>query len=172
MISLYVDGGLIGPNGKALGGTWALRVVEERPPLPDLVICEDSGIILDGGGCKITNNVTEMLAMVRGLQALGPDFSGRVCSDSMITLGRAFKGWRWTNIPAWMMRQYEAARRALVNWDRLEAVLLAGHPTRAQLESGIGHSGLPVSIHNVWCDQACSAQARKHLELIAHGEKV
>lgn len=46
-----------------------------------------------------------------------------------------------------------------------KTVLLQGHPTKADLACGIGKKrNLPVSIHNVWCDEACGKAAREFLE--------
>jgi hypothetical protein len=103
----------------------------------------------------VSNNLTEMLALVKGLEALPVDWAGMVCSDSSITLGRAFKGWKWTNIPEWLHHRYQAARARLINYDNFTHTLLCGHPTKAQLAAGTGRHGYPVSEHNVWCDEAC-----------------
>jgi len=79
-----------------------------------------------------------------------------VYSDSAVTLGRVFSGWKWKNIPVWMHKVYQEQRARLTYWSEIKYVQLDGHPTKAQLLSGIGKRGNPVSEHNVWCDQACT----------------
>lgn len=165
MSDLYCDGGVIGANPSDVGGTWAFRIIESRPP-EDAVITEASGLITpDENLPAITNNLTEMLALVRGLQALPEGWAGTVYSDSQITLGRAFMGWKWKNIPAWLHHEYQQAR-ARLNWQNIRWVLLSGHPTRAELANGISKSGRPVSAHNVWCDMACGKVAEEYVALL------
>ena len=93
--------------------------------------------------------------MIKGMESLPHDWNGTVLSDSQITLGRVFLGWKWNNVPAWVHRRFQSVRARLVNYEAFEHVLLAGHPTRKQLEAGVGRHGYRVSIHNVWCDEAC-----------------
>jgi ribonuclease HI len=163
---LYADGGVIQKNPSKTGGTWAFRIVANG-----VVVCERSGVItpLQAGLETITNNLTEMLAVINGLKVLGstPKWIGTVYSDSQITLGRVFEGWKWTGIPGWLHSDYQAARHGLLCWDQIQHVLLSGHPTRAQLEAGTGKGGRPVSIHNVWCDKRCGEEAAKFGE-VAH----
>lgn len=103
----------------------------------------------------VTNNQTEMLALIVGLEQLPAGFRGTIYSDSQVTLGRVFMGWKWKNIPGWMHRRYQKQRARLLDWDEIKYVLLDGHPTKAQLQAGRGKRGHPVSEHNVWCDEAC-----------------
>lgn len=148
---LYVDGGVIGTNPSAIGGTYAIRLISE-----DGNTWGYGAVIpaTDMGG-EVTNNQTEMLALLKGLAKLPADFTGTIYSDSAVTLGRVFSGFKWKNVPGWMHRIYRQQRARLVNWDRIQYVLLDGHPTKAQLQAGIGKRGHPVSEHNVWCDDAC-----------------
>jgi len=161
MNELYADGGVIDKNPSAIGGTWAYRIVSSPKPIIFLV-----GYITPKRAKlpSITNNLTEMLALVRGLEALPTDWVGTVYSDSQITLGRAFEGWKWNGIPDWLHHDYQDARKHLLHWDQINHILLSGHPTRAQLAAGIGKNGRPVSIHNVWCDKACSEMAKTYRE--------
>lgn len=156
MNQLFTDGGVIGINPSPQGGTWAFRLLQDEQ-----VVIERFGVItpIESGQPSITNNLTEMLALVMGLRALPLDWIGTVYSDSAITLGRAFDGWKWKGIPSWLTSLYQEARERLLFWDDIQHVLLAGHPTRAQLAAGIGRNGNPVSIHNVWCDRACHQAA-------------
>ena len=172
MTNLYCDGGVIGKNPSPIGGTWAFCVVDVE--LFDLHIIEQSGVIVPAQARlpEITNNLTEMLALVRGLQNLPDDWKGTVYSDSQITLGRVFDGWKWNGIPNWLHVEFQRERKRLCNWEYIRWQLLQGHPTRAELDAGIGKRGYPVSIHNQWCDRACGAEADKfmkkfEMELIA-----
>ena len=163
---LYADGGVIGQNPSAVGGTWAWRQVSEVPGMGDVVGASSAGVITpkEAGMLAISNNLTEMLAVLRGLESLPADWVGTVCSDSQVTLGRLFAGWKWTNIPLWMHQLYQEQAKRLVYWSAIRHQLLAGHPTRAQLQAGAGHSGLPVSEHNKWCDAMCGLAAEAHLK--------
>lgn len=155
--ALYADGGVIGTNPSTLGGTWAYVLVDDDGQSLD----EQSGIVTAAGAGvgAVTNNYTEFLALVLGMEALPEGWRGTIFSDSMISLGRLFRGWKMTGIPAPLVKRGGIAlqRLDLVN---VRHVLLDGHPTRAQLRAGVGKRGNPVSVWNVRCDTLCSAQAR------------
>jgi ribonuclease HI len=158
---LYADGGVITHNPSEIGGTWAYRILKDG-----LVTCEFSGILTPKQAKMVTvsNNLTEMCAVIAGLRALPDDWTGTIYSDSQITLGRLFMSWKWNEIPQWLHDMYKDAQKRLVNWERLTWVLLDGHPTKAHLAAGLGKRGHPVSEHNKWCDQACTAAAKHYLE--------
>lgn len=158
--AVYADGGVIQRNPSPLGGTWAYVYVGAD----DQQIAHDSGIVLPRQNLPlITNNLTEFVALVKALEALPAGWSGQVLSDSQVTLGRMFLGWRLSGIPSVLVRQYEAAR-ARLDWANVRWTLLDGHPTKAQLAAGVGKRGNPVSAHNVFCDQACGRQSKAFLE--------
>ena len=154
---LFVDGGVVGRNPSPIAGTRAWRRVHDG-----IVFDQGSAIITptDAVLPAITNNLTEMLALVLGFEDLPATWVGTICSDSQITLGRAFLGWRWKNIPTWLHHRFQAQRARLAHYDQFKYVLLDGHPTKAQLLSGVGKRGHPVSEHNVWCDEACRLKAQ------------
>ncbi len=159
---LYVDGGVIQHNPSSQGGTWAFLLLNMN-----VVEKAQSGMITpqQAGLPAITNNLTEMLAMLKGLAALPASWKGTVYSDSQVTLGRIFQGWKWTNIPRWMHLVFQAQTMRLAWWPGgFQYVLLDGHPTKAQLAAGIGKRGHPVSEYNVLCDQWCQGEAQKFLE--------
>lgn len=160
---LFVDGGVIRKNPSTIGGTWAWRHIN-----PDGKINSGSGVITpsQAGMPAITNNLTEMLALLYGLSNLPRGWVGTVYSDSAITLGRAFMGWRWSGIPSWMLDLYKINAHHIN--DKVRWVQLDGHPTKAQLLSGIGKRGNPVSEHNVWCDAACGRAGEHYLAGLAH----
>jgi len=162
IISLYCDGGVIGSNPSAIGGTHAYKLIFDDGTekgnasvlTPDLV------------GGPVTNNQTEMLALLKGFMELPEDFTGTVYSDSQVTLGRAFMGWKWKNVPTWMHKLYQTQRAKFTNWEQIGYVLLDGHPTRQQLQAGYGKRGHRVSEHNVWCDHECQRAGAMFLETI------
>lgn len=158
IIAIYADGGVIGANPSATGGTFAWCHVARHK----IRVAEGSGVITPGecGLPEITNNLTEFLAVVRGLQNLPAGWSGTVYSDSRITLGRFFESWSMKGIPLWLVQEGGEAM-ARLDWQNCRGVLLDGHPTKKQLASGLGKRGNPVSIFNVWCDKACGQEAAK-----------
>jgi hypothetical protein len=97
----------------------------------------------------------------QALEAMPEGWSGTVHSDSQIALGRVFKGWRENNLPKNIS---DRSRAALKRMGKIETVLLQGHPTKADLACGIGKKrNLPVSIHNVKCDELCRKAAQEYL---------
>lgn len=162
IVALYCDGGVIQKNPSPIGGTWAWCGVDAGGSR----VVECGGVVPVNGERLITNNHTEQMAIVKALEAMPDGWSGTVYSDSMIALGRVFKGWRTKNLP---VNVSQRAAAAVARLGTIETVLLQGHPTKADLECGIGAKrGFPVSIHNVWCDQECARQAREYLQ--AKGE--
>lgn len=162
MNELYCDGGVIKVNPSPIGGTWAYCLLADGN-----VVQQESGVVFPAqiNMSTVSNNLTEMLAVLKGLSSLPNDWQGMIYSDSQVTLGRVFMGWKWNNIPVILHKLYRYHRERLINWDHLGWVLLDGHPTKTQLEAGTGKRGHPVSEHNVWCDKACQAVAKKYLEL-------
>lgn len=162
VVALYCDGGVILKNPSNIGGTWAfcgVNAVGER-------IIEQSGVV-PANGRDISNNHTEQIAITKALEAMPDGWSGIVHSDSMIALGRVFKGWREKNLPRNIS---DRSRIAVQRLGKIETVLLQGHPTKADLAAGIGKKrNLPVSIHNVWCDKACGLEGKKYLENLEIG---
>src|SRR5688500_18958595 len=113
IVALYVDGGVIVTNPSIIGGTYAWRVVYyEGAPLGRGAVVTTSQM-----GGLVTNNQTEMLALLEGLKRLPDHFNGTIYSDSQVTLGRIFMGWKWKNIPAWMHTLYKEQRARLSYWD-------------------------------------------------------
>lgn len=158
---LYCDGGVIQINPSPVGGTYAYCLVKNGKR-----IWERAGMISQAeSDCPaVTNNLTEMLAVLYGLHCLPEDWTGTVFSDSQITIGRLSMGWKWKNIPRWVHSVFKNVRGLMVNFEKISFVLLDGHPTKAQLELGVGRHGYPVSEHNVWCDQACGEVARTFID--------
>jgi ribonuclease HI len=160
--SVYADGGVIGSNPSAIGGTYAYRLIEEDGQLGHYI---DGAFVLTAreNGGPVTNNQTEMLAVLSALELVPDDWAGILYSDSQVTLGRVFMGWKWANVPQFMHEKYKAIRARLTHFEDIRFTLLDGHPTKAQLQAGKGKRGGPVSEHNVWCDHACTGAGEKYL---------
>lgn len=155
-LELYTDGGVVGRNPSALGGTWAWCLVGDNK-----VIDEGSGFISpeDMELEVVTNNVSELYAALRGVEALPEGFSGRLYTDSIITLYRFTDGNGFKGVPDWLKERVLAARKN-ANW-QYDAVLVGGHPTRHELRLGCRKDGKRVSKWNVRCDKRCRELAAK-----------
>lgn len=156
MEELYADGGCIGPNPSPLGGTWAwVRTRDDAP------IQAASGVLLpsDLHATQVSNNNSELYALLVALLTLPEGWDGRVNSDSQTALGWVFKGWKQDKIPPCL----RDVLNALITSGKLlflDSRLLQGHPTKEDLRKGVGAKrGLPVSIHNVACDAMCNEEA-------------
>ncbi len=164
--ALYADGGVISRNPSPIGGTWAYCLVDEHGQR----VKEVSKILYPELGMPlVTNNVTELLALVQGLYALPEDFTGTVYSDSWVSLQRVFLAAKLNNVPTWLIDKLQAFQRT-GRLAKMSYVLLDGHPTQAHLLAGKGKRGNPVSEHNVWCDKACgkvAAEAMRSTEVPA-----
>lgn len=165
IVAVYADGGVIfdraakeaGSMTSTIGGVWAWCHVNAK----GIALVEQSGVLepkgLVGG---ITNNYAEYVAALRAIEALPDGSHFTLYLDSKITLGRFCFDWAHEGIPNKLRLRKEAAMRRMGS---VVPVLLDGHPTRAQLATGIGKRGNPVSLHNVWCDDACDRQKELHL---------
>jgi hypothetical protein len=157
-LDLYTDGGVIGVNPSPIGGTWAWCLVDVTGKR---VQC-DSGIITpaDAQLPGVTNNLTELLAIIKGREALPYAWSGTIHSDSWVSLQRVFLAAKLKNVPPWLVTRLHTLQRdgwfSGCSWK-----LLDGHPTKAQLAAGVGKRGGMVSIHNVFCDAECTRLARQ-----------
>ncbi|MEN3333523.1 MAG: RNase [Blastocatellia bacterium] len=169
IVALYADGGCVSRNPSPLGLTWAWCAVDEN----DRRVIERSGFVPSPGDRLLTNNHAEQIAIVLALEAMPAGWSGLIYSDSMVALGRVFRGWRCTNLPECIIRRTQAAKHRL---GTLRHELLKGHPTKRELAAGIGRNGRRVSSHNVWVDHACSLQAHQAMNQSSakemHGERL
>jgi ribonuclease HI len=156
--ALYTDGGVIKVNPSPIGGTWAYALVDEHGQR----IVERSGVITptEAKVSLVTNNHTELLAIVYGLQALPDGWRGTVYSDSWISLQRVFLHAALNNLPRWLIERLHEIQRS-GRLKHVSYVLLDGHPTKAHLLAGIGKRGSPVSEHNVFCDRACQEAGQR-----------
>jgi hypothetical protein len=135
---LYIASGCIASNPSMIGGTYAWRLVRDDGELIGRAAVVPASSI----GGEVTNNQAEMLALLEGLSHLPAHFHGTVCSQGQVTLGRAFAGFRWTNIPGWMHKRYQEQRSRLGMW----------HQIKPQLVDGKNE-------HILWCEQECKTAA-------------
>lgn len=163
--AIFTDGGVIRVNPSPVGGTWAWCLVEDGEQR-----ATGSGVIAPRGRvAQITNNQTELLAIVRALEAMPSGWTGTLCSDSATALGWTFLGYRNDKAPPALIARFEAARKRL---GRIQIVHLAGHPSIADLKRGYkvkpekgGRRWIaPVSRWNRWCDEACTAAGAEFVE--------
>jgi hypothetical protein len=110
-----------------------------------------------------------LLALVTGLEALPEGWTGSVFSDSQISLGRLFWGWKQVGIPAWLWQRGAAALQRL-DLPNIDPHLLDGHPTAAQLSAGIGKRGHGCSRWNVYADRMCCERAKEFIQQRARAE--
>lgn len=159
-IALYADGGVIGHNPSLIGGTWAWCQVANG----QRGLCA-SGVITpaETGLPMITNNLTELYAILQARESLPYAWSGIIHSDSWVSLQRVFLAAKLNNVPEWLIERLQRMQRD--GWFRgCSWQLLDGHPTKAQLAAGVGKRGNPVSEHNVWADAECTRRAKQELE--------
>lgn len=156
---LFCDGGLVGSNPSLIAGTWAWRRVESG-----IVVAEGSGVVWpeEIGRGAISNNNTEVIAILRGVLALPVGWRGTVCSDSLLALGWIFKRFDPRTLPEELKATLKAIRFAGC-FDGLTICPLGGHPTRADLARGVRarRPQLRVSEHNVHCDAECRRLAQE-----------
>jgi ribonuclease HI len=202
--ALFTDGGLFGsnttPEGRALGGVVAARLVEKS----GAVLAEWSGVIgpkespyvelweawgeedgtggspefgfLYHTGPEVSNNLAEVCAILYGLPACLWIAENRyrigiapaavtVCSDSDYALGATLGNDKLDGLFVRCPKTAREAQRWRTELGHLfrkaTGLLLAGHPSAAQLAEGERFSKthqrmLPVSPHNVWCDTECN----------------
>lgn len=153
-VSIYTDGGLIGPNPSPVGGTWAwvaLDVAGDR-------LAMSSGVYRG----HATNNMMEFWAALQALEAVPVGWSGTLYSDSEVMRGWLMRGWTLGSLPqSWAQRREWALGRA----GEFRVVLVQGHPTREELHKGVGaRNGRPVSRWNVLVDGECQRLAREFVQ--------
>jgi ribonuclease HI len=155
--SAYCDGGSIGSNPSAHGGTWACCHVNTRGER----IKWDSGIILpaDFGVRNITNNVAELYAAVKCLEALPGGWSGNLYTDSQVTIYRVGrKQSTFKNVPESLVHRLKRVRARL---GKVEVRHIGRHAKRPDHIRGPMLNRTPLSKHHVFCDQLCSQEATR-----------
>lgn len=159
--SVYCDGGCILKNPSVYGGTYAFCYLDADGN----ILAQHGGYFtvpeLPVGFTDVENNFCETLAILLALEGLPHGWTGSVWTDSKNALNRAKtpQAEKFGRCPTWAKQRMLAARRVRPG---VAFGLCAGHPTRKELAAG--HSGgLPVSLHNVWCDARCKQAAQDFL---------
>ena len=153
---IYCDGGVLGRNPSKFGGTWAFVCVRD-----DEVVEEQSGVVETIPGRLFTNNWSEQIAIIKALENMPEQWSGVVCSDSKVALGRTFQGWKCNNLPSNIGKRMRSCLKPLgkVTWQHV-----GGHPTKEDLHRGRNLSGDLVSKWNVRADELCNLEVKKYFE--------
>lgn len=157
-VDAFSDGGVMGRNPSAEGGTWAwCHVLDGRE------VRHGKGAVTPAeiGLGRVTNNFTELLAAVLCLEALPDGWAGTLFTDSFVTLVRVHprtKKVRFNGIPEGLV---ERAKLQKVRLGAYKVVLLGGHPSREELAAGCRKDGKRVSRWNVLCDERCKSMAAR-----------
>lgn len=174
---LFADGGVIEHNPSPKGGMWAWRLCKSDEPIgtnkidnvvKDVINCNSFLVVPTVG--NISNNITEMMAILNGLMACDPSWNLTVLSDSQIALKRIFSNWKWKHVPQQIHDMYDFQEERFGGEERMKSIpfmLLQGHPTNEELKKGVGDRGYPVSKHNVWCDKQCGLESEKYLKKLS-----
>ncbi len=139
-VTIYTDGACVGNPGPGGYGIVLLYAEHRRE--------------LSGGYQHTTNNRMELLAAIRGLEALKECCEVRLLSDSQYVVNGIMKGWarRW-RANGWRRNKDEFAE----NRDLWEQLLQLCEKHRVVLEWVRGHAG---NSENERCDQLATTAAR------------
>ena len=113
----------------------------------------------------------ELFAIINGLRTCSKLYYSEIVetlySDSAVSIGRLRDGWGLANIPELMVKDLIFVQSQF-HFNTIgrnqKCVLLDGHPTKAQLEAGIGKRGHLVSKWNVLCDKMCNEEAERYVQ--------
>ena len=163
MINIYTDGSCQGNPGR---GGWAAIVVDD-----------EGRRVLSGSEMRTTNNRMELVAAIRGLDAVPKDASATVHSDSQYLVNTMTRNWkRKANLDLWaQLDSLTSSRDVKWRWVRGHA----GHPeneeanTIAGREAGVAtsapsHSDVAARESGV----ATSAPSLTHLDTKGHAQMV
>ncbi len=157
-MNLYTDGGVIGVNPSPYGGTWAWCLVKNNA-----IVHSHSGVVThkNHGLLTTSNNLTELLAAVEGLEYIQSNYRGfvDVFTDSEVTKFRLEGSKQLKGIPLSLKKRLRKVR-CVVN----SVTLLGGHPTKIELANKVRRDGKPVSQWNVWADKRCRLLAKQFME--------
>lgn len=160
---IFSDGGCVGKNPSPEGGTFAWCHIGTGDDNRGVRLDHASGHIIpsDIGLPRVTNNYTELLAAVLAMHECPNGWSGTVFTDSLITLYRIRRSKRQAKLKGIPEELQKWLADVKLRLGAYKVVLLAGHPTYEELANGKTSKGVPVSEHNVWCDEQCKAVARR-----------
>jgi len=152
-VEIICDGGVVGKNPSDFGGTYGWVAIDNE----DEIVFQGSGFHKTEGQ-PTTNNHTEYIAAIHALEAMPVGWSGTFTSDSQITLGRLFSGWKTKNLPdEYVIR----ANKALKRLGKVTPKHVKGHVTKQEMEDGISKKGHAVSKWNDYVDDLCQKESKK-----------
>jgi hypothetical protein len=101
---------MIGQNPSPIGGTWAWCMVNADGTRTRHAY----GYVTpaDLGTPTVSNNHTELLALVLGLEALPAGWAGTVYSDSWVSLQRVFLAAKLANVPPWLVDRLQTLQKS------------------------------------------------------------
>lgn len=146
MNKAYADGGVYKHNPSRTGGAWAYVIKGGST---------NYGVIKG----EVTNNLMEYYAVYMLLKALPDGWEGQVLSDSKITLGRIFYGWRCRNIP---FELQEGVKKELERLGAIFPVHIRGHQK---------NNGDEDIYYNRMCDSLCKKAMKEAFEEVKNDKK-
>lgn len=153
---LCCDGGVLGMNPSRYGGMIACRLIEADGEavfsLSRLVFPAEIGLP------KVTNNVTELMAVLLGMDQLPDHWSGCILTDSQVTYYRIHprKKSKFSGVPVPIIQQLDRHKSRL---GRYQIELVKGHPQAEDLRRGTDRLGRKVHADQHWCDEECNRLA-------------
>lgn len=135
MKTLYVDGGVYKHNPSNIGGAWAYVLVEDGN-----ILKRDCGVIVG----EVTNNYMEFYAAYMGIKNLPDGWAGTFISDSKITIGRIFYGWKTRGLPEELVSNL---KKELANKGLIIPKHVKGHQN---------YNGDADIFYNRMCDTMCN----------------
>lgn len=168
--ALWCDGGVIYTNASPFGGTYAWCGVNAAGE----IIKHGFAVVPAPDGREVTNNDTEIIAVIQAMRSVPDGWSGTIYTDSMVTITR-FQNirndllHRITKIPKNVLAE---AINQMGRMGKVAFKLVKGHPDAASLEIGVYEYDLVrqkanprvVSRFNVWCDAKCGTLAKGWIE--------
>ena len=147
MLELWTDGGVIQVNPSPVGLVWSWVLIEDGK----LSACDWGKLTPEEIGMPTcSNNNAELYAAVRGLEYMEDCSAFTWYTDSQVTIRRLTERTKMKGVPEWLALRTKALRR---DWN---VVLVAGHPTKAELKAGkANRNGHMVSKWNKLVDELC-----------------
>ena len=194
VFNLYADGGLLSPNPSTIGGTMAFALTDldddllaasfdccitrteemrwrqsTRNPLGTIQVKDYQKCPALWPNDRITPDITETWAIVRGLTFLPRDWSGTVYSDNECALQRLFGTYSWNGVPDRFKRM---CLDRVATLGSITTLLLNGHPSKKELAQGWKFNSAkikrPVSEWNKLCDTGCDLMKKYYREQVRH----
>lgn len=146
------SGLLVPPTSDKLAMVAILWAIQVSPTRADITWRKFAGS--EGVAFRCSNNHTEMWAVLDALSHMPDGWSGRLVTDSAVTIKRLQPDTLLNprDVPIEFIQLIARTHQRLgpVQFDHVK-----GHPSRADLKAG-HRNGRPVSIHQVWCDLECT----------------